>query len=214
MIVYTPIDIPCRVPEHSLLVNFVKNNYVTNLKDTFGYTSLLAGLVARYPVADWRDATKVFSVNSYEMYKEHTLNYAPGVAELFPELIEILHSLPYKQIIGAALSLHTTDLPPHNDDVDVNLPTSPERYNVLLTPHYGQDSFFLCKEIDGDRTYPTILKDYPIYAFSNRNAYHGADTVLDDRVIMICSGVIDEDKHQALINRSADKFKEHVIEYG
>jgi hypothetical protein len=97
------------------------------------------------------------------------------------------------------------------DDDDVNWPTSPERYNVLLTPHYGQNSFFLCKEIDGARTYPTMLKDYPIYAFSNRNAYHGADTVLDNRVIMICSGVIDEDKHQELIKRSVDKFKEYVI---
>jgi len=212
MIVYTPIDIPCRVPDQSLLIDFVKNNYITNLKDTLGYTSLLAGLVTRYPVTDWRDANSVFSGTSYEMYEEYALNYAPGVTDLFPELVEILQALPYKQIIGAGLNLHTTYLPPHKDDDDVNLPTSPERYNVLLTPHYGQDSFFLCKEINGIRTYPTILENYPIYAFSNRDVYHGADNVLDDRVIMICSGVIDEVKHQALIKHSADKFKEYIIE--
>jgi hypothetical protein len=213
MIVYTPVDIPCQVPDQSLLVDFVKNNCITNLKDTFGYTSLLAGLVTRYPVANWRDANNVFSENNYEIYKEYSLNYAPRVIELFPELIEILHSLPYKQIIGAALSLHTTDLPPHHDDIDVNLPSAPERYNVLLTPHYGQDSFFLCREINGKRSYPKILKDYPIYAFSDRNVYHGADAVLDNRVIMICSGIIDEIKHQELIKRSVDKFKDCVIEY-
>jgi hypothetical protein len=47
MIVYTPIDIPCRVPSQKLLVDYIKNNHMTNLEETYGYTSLLACIAAR-----------------------------------------------------------------------------------------------------------------------------------------------------------------------
>ena len=212
MIVYTPIDIPCPVvPNHELLVDYVNSNHMTNLFDTYGYTSLLAAIVSRNPVDDWQNANDVFADASYELRPTQNLFFAPNVTALFPELFQMLFALPYKQILGAALSLHTKYLPTHNDDVDPNFPSSPERYNILLSPHYDQDSFFICKDTNGPRTYPTILKDYPIYAFNNKDMYHGADPVLDRRVIMICSGIIDEEKHQKLITRSAEKFKQHVI---
>jgi hypothetical protein len=186
---------------------------MTNLFDTYGYTSLLAAIVSRNPVDDWQNANDVFADNSYELRPTQHLFFAPNVTALFPELFQTLFALPYKQILGAALSLNTNYLPPHNDEVDPNFPSSPERYNVLLSPHYDQDSFYICKEKTGHRDYPTILKDYPVYAFNNKDIYHGADPVLDQRVIMICSGIIDEEKHQQLINRSVEKFKEHVIHY-
>jgi len=213
MIVYTPIDIPLRVPDHALLVDYIENNYITNLQSTYGYTSLLAGIASRTPVDDWRNANHVFSDSSYEQTDNPVLYFPPRVISLFPELIKLLYKLPYKQVLGAALSLHTKYLAPHDDDTDTNNPSSPERYNILLSPHYGQDSFFICKEVDGPRDYPTILKDYPIYAFNNKDIYHGADPVLDHRVIMICSGIIDEEKHRALIARSVEKFKDYVIQY-
>jgi hypothetical protein len=213
MIVYTPIDIPLRVPDHTVLVDYIKNNYMTNLQNTYGYTSLLAPIASRKEVTDWRNANDVFADNSYEQISDPVLYFPPTVTSIFSELIKLLYELPYKQILGAALSLHTNYLAPHDDDADPSFPSSPERYNVLLSPHYDQDSFFICKEVDGPRNYPTILKDYPVYAFNNKDIYHGADQVLDQRVIMICSGIIDEGKHQALISRSAKKFKDYVIQY-
>ena len=213
MIVYTPIDIPVRVPDHALLVDYIKNNHMTNLQDAYGYTSLLAAIASRAPVNNWRDANDVFSNSSYTETTDAVLYFPPLVTSLFPELIELLYKLPYKQILGAGINLHTNYLLPHNDEVDPNLPSSPERYNVLLSPHYDQDSFFICKEKTGHRDYPTILKDYPVYAFNNKDIYHGADPVLNQRVIMICSGIIDEEKHQKLINQSVEKFKEYVIQY-
>jgi hypothetical protein len=201
------------VPPHELLVDYIEKNYINNLTETFGYTSLLAGLVARHPVKNWRDATDVFAHNNFESNNDTQLCFAPGVTQLFPELIEILNALPYKQIFGAMLSLHTNYLAPHNDMVDTTGASSPERYNVLLSPHYGQNSFFICKDVDSPRNYPIILEDYPIYAFNNKDIYHGADTVLDRRIIMICGGIIDEEQHQILIARSAEKFKDYVIQY-
>jgi hypothetical protein len=213
MIVYTPIDLPCRVPDHKLLVDYIQKNHIINLQDTYGYTSLLAGIASRYHVDDWRDANDVFADDGYELTDDYSLHHPIGATELFPDLFGLLKALPYKQILGAALSLHTNYLAPHDDDVDNNFPSSPERYNVLLSPHYEQDSFFICKEKTSTRDYPVILKDYPVYAFNNKDIYHGADPVLDRRVIMICSGILDEEKHQALIARSVEKFKDYVIRY-
>ena len=208
MIVYTPIDIKCNVPDHKLLVDYIEENYITNLQETYGYTSKLCSIASRNEVLDWRDANEIFA--------DHTgdeLYLAPKVTELFPELISIVESLPYTEIIGMALNLHTNFLASHRDEI-INLGAySPERYNVLLSPHYEQDSFFICKENNSEKIYPKILKDHPIYAFNNNEVYHGADIVLDNRVILICSGLLDKQKHIELINQSAEKFKDYVIRY-
>lgn len=208
MIAYTPIDMKITLPPIDSLKKYFKENYMTNLQDTYGYTSLLCALVSRNPVEDWRDANQVFA--------DHTGNqlyYAPGVLELFPELIDIIQRLPYKEIIGAVLNLHKENLPPHQDEfININI-DGPERYNVLLTSHYEQDSFFICKEKNSQKVYPKILKDYPVYAFSNNKAFHGADKVLEDRIILICAGILDEEKHRNLIHSSSEKFKDYVIRF-
>ena len=67
MIVYTPIDLPCRVPDHELLVNYIQQNHITNLQDTYGYTSLLTAIASRYQVNNWRDANDVFADDGYEL---------------------------------------------------------------------------------------------------------------------------------------------------
>ena len=208
MIVYTPIDIPVRIPDKDLLKNFIMENYITNLESTYGYTSLLASVITRNKVLDWRDAHQIFADHT-----EENVYYAPGVQELFPELIEFVYKLPFKEIYGAVLNLHIKDLPLHRDEI-MNLGSlSPERYNVLLTSHYGEESFFISKGYNSKKFYPTILKDYPAYAFNNNDTYHGADKVLDDRIILICAGELDNEKHKQLIEHSSEKFKDYVIRF-
>lgn len=208
MIAYTPIDISIKIPNEDVLKRYFFDNHIINLKETTGYSSLLCALVSRNPVNDWRDAGQIFA--------DHTgkeLYYAPGVKEIFPDLVDFVHSLPYKELIGVVLNLHKEYLPPHQDEYINEDIVGPERYNVLLTSHYGQDSFFICKEKDSEKLYPKILKEYPVYAFSNNKVFHGADTVLDDRIILICAGILDKEKHQDLISRSVEKFKDYVIRF-
>ena len=212
MIAYTPIDIPCKVPDAKELLDYVMNNYIVNLPESTGYQSLLCSIASRVDAKNRRDANEVFqNIDFQTINSDIKLNYAPG---LMPELKDILEALPYKQITGAMLNLHTNPLPPHRDDIlDLSNPMSPERYNALLTPHYEENSFFISKTLDSEKIYPKILKDYPIYAFNNKDFYHGADPVLDNRIIMVCAGIIDHEKHSELINRSAEKFKDHVIRF-
>lgn len=211
MIVYTPIDIKCTVPNSAELTEFLLNNHMSNLKEITGYGNLLCAVAFRTKVKNWRDADEIFLKTDINANLDNDLMYAPGAPK---ELKDILESLPYEKITGAWLNLHLEPLEAHQDDpLDFSHPMSPERYNVLLTDHYGQDSFFISKDDKSERKYPTVLKDYPIYAFNNKEVFHGADPVLNGRIIMVCSGIIDHAKHEELINRSAEKFKEHVIRY-
>jgi hypothetical protein len=174
---------------------------------------MICPLATRHPVSDWRNALEVFSDGcpGNKLQEEYQLHYPDGVQDIFPSLFQLIELLPYKQIIGIALNMHTNDLPPHRDEIDSTDVFGPERYNVLLSPHYGEQSFFISKD-KVTKDYPVILKEYPVYAFNNKDIYHGATPVLDKRIIMICAGVIDNDKHRSLINRSVDKFKEYVIQ--
>lgn len=211
MIIYTPIDITIDLPDPNKLKEYVLANHLTNLKETTGYESIICPIASNGSITDWKDASQIFKdENDFS----NDLTYAPGILDQFPMFKTIMDSLPFKKGIAAVLNLHTTVLSEHQDIIiDSSNPESPERYNVLLTPHYGQDSFFIAKSKYNSRIYPTMLQEYPVYAFNNKDIYHGADPVLENRIIMVCGGLIDHKKHQELIKRSVEKFKEYVIQY-
>lgn len=211
MIVYTPIDLPCKIPDRKKLTDYVLSNYIENLS----YTSMLCAVASRNPIKNWRDADEVFPDydREYDLRDDPKVYYSPGLEENFPEIVEVLSILPYKQVIGAALNMHTNLLYSHQDDKDPTGASSPERYNVLLTPHYEQDSFFISKNKNGEKIYPKVLKDAPIYAFNNKDIYHGADIVLDNRIILVCAGIIDHDNHEELIERSVKKYEDYAIRF-
>ena len=210
MIIYTPIDIPINLPDPFQLKKYVLANQLTNLKETTGYESIICPVASINNISNWKAADQIFKDEEIN----NNLVYAPSILEQFPIFKTILDSLPFIKIIGAVLNLHTTVLPEHRDTIiDLSNPPSPERYNVLLTPHFRQNSFFIAPTASNSRIYPTILEKYPMYAFNNKDIYHGADPVLDDRIIMICAGLIDHKKHKDLITRSAEKFKDYVIRH-
>lgn len=209
-VAYTPIDLKFDPVDYSTLLEYVKTNYITNLE----YTSRLSPVATRHAVNDWTDCGEVFDKDvGYDLKEDYKIFFAPGIEELFPSIVDLIHRLPYKQLIGACFNLHENPLYAHRDEVDTTFPYTPERYNVLLSPHHGLDSFFVCENLDSEKVYPTILKDYPVYAFDNRNYYHGADPVLDNRIILVCSGIVNEDKHKQLIDSSVAQFEDYVIRF-
>jgi hypothetical protein len=211
VIIYTPVDISIELPDPFKLREYVLANQLINLKETTGYESIITPVASINDVDDWRDAKQIFK-DDQDLNNE--LVYAPGILDQFPVFKTIMDSLPFVKSIAAVLNLHTTVLPEHQDTViDSSDPASPERYNVLLTPHFGQDSFFISPTKSNSRIYPTILEKYPIYAFNNKDIYHGADPVLNNRIIMICAGLINHEQHKELIKTSAEKFKEYVIRH-
>jgi hypothetical protein len=210
-VAYTPIDLAFDPVDTNLLLDYVNKNYVTNID----YTSKLCVIATRHSVNDWTDGREVFDkeTTGYRLKDNYRVFFAPEVETLFPSVIDLISRLPYKQLIAACFSLHENVLHPHRDEVDDSHPYTPERYNVLLTPHFTEKSFFVSEHLESEKIYPTMLEEYPVYAFDNRNYFHGADPVLDKRVILVCAGVIDEDKHKALVDTSVEKFKDYVIRF-
>jgi hypothetical protein len=210
MIVYTPLDIKLTLPNYSDVLKYVEENYILGLEDHTGYTSWLCPIATPFPAADWRKAEQVFPTNELSEFKQ--LNFVPGILEKFPELQIIIDSLPYKTLYGAVFNLHRAPLPAHNDTVTDNNPPQLERINILISPHYGIKSFFLQRTLDSEPLYPVTLQDYPAYAFNDIDIKHGADPVLDNRIIIVFLGILDKERYQELIDRSVEKFKDYIIE--
>ena len=84
----------------------------------------------------------------------------------------------------------------------------PKRYSVYLTdPKYN--TFYVYG--NGTKHYPTFDNDYRCFAFNNFETMHGADAPTGLKIIFIISGMIDEEKHKELIERSTSKFADKVI---
>lgn len=210
MIVYTPLDIKLTLPNYHSVLEYVKENYILGLESHTGYTSWLCPIATPFPANDWRNAAEVFPPTELTEFKE--LNFVPGILDRFPEIQKIIESMPYKTLYGVAFNLHRQPLPAHQDTLIDPTPPNLERINILLSPHYGQKSFFLQAGLNSQPLYPTILEEYPAYAFNDTTMYHGADPVLDDRIIMVFVGVLDKERHKEIVDRSIEKFKEYIIE--
>lgn len=210
-VAYTPINIKFDPVDTGALLEYVRSNHIKNID----YTSKLCMIATRHEIYDWTNADEVFGkeTTGYKEKEDYQIHYAPGIKQLFPSIVNLLQNLPYKQLIAAAFNLHEQPLYPHQDEVDDSYPLTPERYNVLLTNHFSQKSFYICETETSEKIYPTILEEYPVYAFDNRNYFHGADPVLDDRIILVCAGVIDKEKHDKLIQQSIEKFDRYVVKF-
>lgn len=210
MIVYTPLDIKFKLPNYNDVLKYVEDNYVIGLEEHTGYTSWLCPIATPFPANNYRNANEVFPPNELDEFQQ--LNFVPGVLDKFPELNDIIDAMPYKVLYGVAFNLHRKPLPPHRDTLIDPDPPELERINILISPHYGQKSFFLQTSLASAPIYPTVLEDYPAYAFNDTKMYHGADPVLDDRIIIVFIGKLDKEKYAKLITRSIEKFKEYIIE--
>jgi hypothetical protein len=209
MIVYTPLDIKFTLPKYHDVLKYVEENYILGLEEHTGYTSWLCPIATPFPANDYRNASDVFPPNELDDFKQ--LNFVPGILEKFPEITDIINSLPYEVLYGVSFNLHRKILPPHRDTLIDLDPPNLERINILLSPHYRQQSFFLQEQINSDPIYPVILDEYPAYAFNDTNMYHGADPVLDNRIIMVFVGKLNKEKYSMLIEKSVEKFKEYII---
>lgn len=210
MIVYTPLDIELTLPNYNEILKYVEENYVIGLEKHTGYTSWLCPIATPFAANDYRNASEVFPPNDLAEFKK--MNYVPGILDKFPELVDIINAMPYSTLYGVSFNLHKAPLGAHHDRALDLTPHDMPRINILISPHYGKSSFFMQDSNDGNRIYPTILKDYPAYAFNDTRMLHGADPVLDNRIIIIFVGILDKTKYSELVERSVNKFKKYIIE--
>jgi hypothetical protein len=132
----------------------------------------------------------------------------PGFEDEFPEIVSVLKQLPFKQLSVSGMLYQMGDIPPHNDTHDPRQPTEPRRYTIYLTnPDYNTFYF----EKDGKKYFPKINKDYSCFVFNNTDVKHGALKLDREKIILTCAGILDNEKHDLLLNRSINKFKEELL---
>ena len=101
------------------------------------------------------------------------------------------------------------EIPLHQDTYDTNNPTEPRRYTIYLTdPRYN--TFYLSADDSGkNKVYPDLIT--PCFAFNNSDVWHGAIATDRPKIILTTAGIIDNDKHEALIKRSLEKYKDYAV---
>jgi hypothetical protein len=210
-LIYTPIDIPCKLPDEQKLLQWFHNNHLTDT-DYWEYKSgrhQWAMTSTSTEPKDWRRYDEELWTNRRnEQTTEPKVYINPSFDKEFPEISNVLRQLPFKQLTVSGLLYQIGDIPLHNDTHDPREPTEPRRYTIYLTnPDYCTFYF----DVNGERVIPKINKDYCCFVFNNTDVQHGAFKMDREKIILTCAGIIDNDKHNELLNRSIEKFKDELI---
>jgi hypothetical protein len=136
--------------------------------------------------------------------------FHPGFEDEFPVLADCIRQLPFKQLTVSGMLYQLGEIPPHQDTQDPHCPTEPRRYTIYLT-NPENNTFYFSKTKDSEKIYPTINKDYRCFVFNNTDVWHGASLTHRPKIILTMAGIIDNEKHEELLNRSLEKFKDQAL---
>jgi hypothetical protein len=216
-ILFTPLDIPINLPDEQEIYNWAEANTFRQTE----YKQYELGWFTHSPVAccilpdDWRDVKELYKVEDHlknQIVGNNDTFFHPEFSKLFPQLVEAIKALPFKELTGASVKIQRGPSFPHQDDLhtieDVGI-EEPKRITMSLTD-VTQSKLYL--EKDGNKFYPTMPNGYPCYAFNNKDCNHAAEYDSDRiRIILDTAGILDARKHRELITRSVNKFKDYVL---
>jgi len=216
-ILFTPLDIPINLPDEQEIYDWAEANTFRQTE----YKQYELGWFTHSPVAccmlpdDWRDVKELYKVEDYlknQVVGNADTFFHPEFAQLFPQLVEAIKALPFKELTGASVKIQRGPSFPHQDDlhtIEGDGLIEPKRITMSLTD-VGHSMLYL--EKNGQKYYPKIPFGYPCYAFNNADVMHAADyDPTRIRIILDTAGMLDIEKHQELIKRSISKFKDYVI---
>ena len=159
--------------------------------------------------ADWRryDA-EMWNNRRAEGVNQGVLMH-PGLEEAFPSIANCIRQLPFKQLTVSGMLYQMGEIPPHQDAYDIHDPSEPRRYTIYLTdPRYN--TFYFSKAESGeDKIYPNLVT--PCFAFNNTDVWHGAVATTRPKIILTTAGILDHDRHEALLKKSLDKYKDYAL---
>lgn len=214
-LLYVPIDIEVDLPPEEELRKWHSEHRIIGVDyhDIVTWRHVYTAIASRYPLDDWRKFPWKFYQDKQawkDQSDEYTeLHWYPGFKEKFPSIVTMIEQLPFKQIAFTGWMHQFGPYAPHFDSSDNNDPLEPRRYNVLLTNTKHNTFYFW----DGENKIPQPAVDpkYPVFAFNNTDMKHATNPVTGFKLAMGIMGVIDNEKHGALIERSLAKFPDKAI---
>jgi hypothetical protein len=211
MILYTPIDIPCPAPDLDKFENWFNNNYILDnkYKKYVGEWHDYAAVALRINPDNWRSSEILFDwLTQRHIVPDANLYFNPTFEKLFPDLVECVTQLPFKQIGAVAAMKQIGEVGHHSDKGCLLDGVEPRRYSIYLT-NSQYNTFYLYN--NNQKVYPMFDDMYRCFAFNNFETTHGADTPIGLKIIFLVSGILDEEKHAELIARSIKKFSNKAI---
>ncbi len=213
-LLYTQIDVPIVLPDPEDMKDFhfthgvVNKDYEDIIQNRHDYTVACS----RYNIDDWR----ILPTNQYmdkkgwkEGSDDYKLNWNPDFAKRFPTLVDAILAAPFKEIAFAGWMRQINPYILHRDSYDHQQPTEPRRYNILLTE--PEHNTFYMEDGKGGEVRPNSSKEYPMFAFNNVDVMHGTKPITKFKLMMGIVGIVDEERHLKLLERSLEKFPEKAI---
>jgi len=213
-LIYTQIDIPIQLPDPEDMKDFhfthgtLNKDYEDIIQNRHDYTVACS----RYPMDDWRilPTAKYMDKKDWKIASsDYKLNWNTDFARRFPTLVDAILAAPFKEIAFAGWMRQISPYPAHTDSTDILNPMEPRRYNILLTE--PEHNTFWMEDGKGGEISPVSSLEYPMFAFNNTDVKHGTKPITKFKLMMGIVGIVDNELHQALIERSVNKFPNNAI---
>jgi hypothetical protein len=208
-VIYTPVDIEFEIPDEQEVIEWFHKHKITDTdyweyaegRHEWCYVALREEPESWYTYDAWLDWSQ-----ERKPIDDFGLFFHPGFEERFPGLAKCIRELPFDQIGTSGFIMQIGTIPPHQDAAyDI---VEPRRYIIYVTdPKYN--TFYL--EHKGEKIFPQIDSKYRCFAFSNSDVMHGAVPTDRTKILLSTVGIMNEEKHKELIERSIKKFSDKVI---
>tara|TARA_R110000787_G_scaffold169762_3_gene282437 strand:+ start:91 stop:795 length:705 start_codon:yes stop_codon:yes gene_type:complete len=139
---------------------------------------------------------------------------------------EMLAALPYKLCTFAQVLSQKKNIPPHQDGLydvnksvrdavyegaeDFNFEPEPAGLKVMLS-HRDKKSFYILPKPGARRKHITLPEDTNHFAINERSFWHGARYLGEPKYLLSTFGIIDQEKQRELVERSMNKYEDHII---
>lgn len=210
-LIYLPIDIDVDWPDEAILIDWFHHHKLLDT-DYWEYSSnrhTWAMTSACKQPADWRRYDNEMWENRREKGINQGVLLHPGLEETFPSIANCLRQLPFEQLTVSGMLYQMGEIPPHKDAYDVNEPLEPRRYTIYLTDPRYNTFYFSTDETGENKIYPRLVT--PCFAFNNNDVWHGAVATKRPKIILTAAGIIDNDKHEDLLKKSLEKYKDYAL---
>ena len=136
-----------------------------------------------------------------------------------PELCDFIDQLPFKTMRQCAFVQPPGITPPHYDEPIYMTPhlrdSAPSQYRIRWSNVTNPDEeiFYMSKDSGATKVYPVLPEETNTYVYDGSVWEHGTDRgfTMDQRALIVMSGVVDIPKHQQLLKLSMDKYKDYVL---
>jgi hypothetical protein len=213
MILYTPLDIEFTPPSYDVVDAWFEANKIYDpefwvFKE--GRHNWAIAALSHVPERWDRIAPyERWMAQEFKQSEGAKLNFAPGFEAALPGLAHAVRQMPFLEIGAVGLLKQKKEIEPHRDTWNPTKPMEPSRYMIYVTDPF--DNTFYMEDVDGSKHLVTIHPEYRAFAFTNTLVKHGAFPPRANKILISVVGILDQPRHEELVNRSVAKFGDYVL---